>query len=189
MKNQKLSMALKNKWASGTRKRNPDIAWKKASETLKNRFACGELKPVELSSETRKKIGKINSKNHKGKVLRKTPISDFEKQQIKIAGDNFRKKDQRAQKGPQNQCSRIWRLKSPLNKIYEFKNLMHFIRENENLFIKDDVQWKSKPNRKSNFTCRAHGGLSMLCPRRKKSIGVWKGWRWFSQVERLEEQE
>jgi hypothetical protein len=27
--------------------------------------------------------------------------------------------------------------------------------------------------------------LSMLSPRRKKSHGVWKGWRWHSQTERL----
>jgi hypothetical protein len=182
---EKLSISLRKKWASGTRKPQPKESRQKASATLKKRYENGELTHKPLSDETKKRIGEINSQKLTGRVTRKTPLSDLEKEKIKQIGEEFRKTDPRAQKGPQNQCSKIWRIVSPSNKIYSFKNLMHFIRENKSLFNPNDVQWHQKGKKETTYTCKAHGGLSMLSPRRKKSHGVWKGWRWHSQTERL----
>jgi len=182
---EKLSISLKRKWSSGTRKPNPKESIQRAGATLKKRYASGELVHKPLSDETKKRIGEINSKKLSGRITRKTPHADWEKERIKQELEEFKKTDPRAQKGPMNQCSKIWRLVSPSNKVYSFKNLMHFIRENATLFDFDDVQWHKQGKKETTYTCKAHGGLSILSPRRKKPHGSWKGWRWHSQVERL----
>jgi hypothetical protein len=180
----KLSISLKQKWASGTRKKNPPETYKKCSETMKRKYASGQLKQKPLPEEIRNRIGEILKVKNKGKILRKTPISEHEKMMNKIRMEQFRRNDPRGKKGPQNQCAEVWRLVSPNNTIHEFRNLIHFIRENENLFNPEDVVWRTKNGRVCK-TCKAHGGLSILSPRRKNPHGVWKGWRWYSQVERL----
>ena len=180
---EKLSKALKEKWASGTRKPNPKESRDKARQTLKARYASGDLVHRTLPEATRKRCSELFREKYKGRILRKTPIAEWEKEKIKRIGEEFRKTDPRAQKGPKNQAARVWRLRSPVNKIYEFKNLLHFIRENENLFNSEDVVWKT--NGRVGKTCKAHGGLSMLSPRRKKAHGVWKGWTWVSHIESI----
>lgn len=182
---EKLSKSLKEKWASGTRKPNPQESRDKARLTLKARYASGDLVHPRLPEATKKRCAELFRQKYKGLVLRKTPITNLEKEKIRQIGEEFRKTDPRAQKGPKNQCASVWRLRSPINKIYEFKNLMHFIRENENLFMPEDVEWKTKTSRKSDLSCKAYGGLSMLSPRRKQTTGSWKGWTWVSHTESI----
>lgn len=182
---EKLSKALKEKWASGTRRPNSKESRERAASTLRARFAAGDLKPSQVPLETRIRCAELFSKKYKGRVLRKTAIADWEKEKIKKIAEEFRKTDPRAQKGTQNQSARVWRIRSPVNKIYEFKNLIHFIRENENLFAPEDVEWRVKGKRDTSLTCKAHGGLSMLSPRRKQSHGTWKGWTWVSHIESI----
>ena len=86
-------------------------------------------------------------------------------------------------KGPLNQRSSIWRLRSPRGIIFEFKNLRDFIRENPALFDQTDVIWK--PTKKRQLRCRAYSGIMSISPRLKRPNGEWKGWTWHSQTERL----
>lgn len=182
---EKLSRILKEKWASGTRKPNPKESRDRARLTLKTRYASGELVHSPLPEATRKRCAELFSQKYKGRILRKTPLADWEKQKIRQIGEEFRKTDPRAQKGPKNQAARVWRLRSPVNKIYEFKNLKHFIRKHKSLFMPEDVEWHAKTKRKTDTTCKAHGGLSMLSPRRKQTAGSWKGWTWVSHIESI----
>ena len=182
---EKLSRILKEKWASGARIPNPKESRERAAATLRARYASGNLKPSQIPLETRIRCAELFSQKYKGRILRKTPPADWEKEKIRKIGEEFRKTDPRAQKGPKNQAARVWRLRSPVNEIYEFKNLMHFIRENKNLFLPEDVEWHAKGKRETALTCKAHGGLSMLSPRRKQSTGSWKGWTWVSHIESI----
>jgi hypothetical protein len=75
--------------------------------------------------------------------------------------------------------ARIWRLRSPKNKVYEFRNLQEFIRQNPGLFDPEDVVIRSYGK------SRAASGLGMLSERWANGAGSWKGWTWASQVERL----
>ena len=96
----------------------------------------------------------------------------------------LRKDKPSLQKGTKNCNAKAWRLRSPLNVVYTFRNLLAFIRDNPSLFAPEDVQWKKSAKQRSE-SCRASGGLAMLCPSRKNTKGSWKGWRWDSQLERL----
>jgi hypothetical protein len=175
----KLSKALKAKWASGTRKLQSMESRDRGYATLRRRYETGELKHHGMSEEGKKSAAAILSQKHKGKVLRKCPISEAEKKKLKAVADRFRASDPRAQKGPQNQSARVWKLRSPENQTYQFRNLTHFIRENESLFNSEDVIWKLKRESiPSSWTCKAYGGLAMLSPRRKHCVETWKGWRW-----------
>lgn len=72
-----------------------------------------------------------------------------------------------------------WLLVSPMNVIYRFKNLSEFVRQNESLFDPADVVWKTP------YNCNANKGLGMLRPTSKRPSATWKGWRWLSLEERL----
>lgn len=98
-----------------------------------------------------------------------------------------RSKNPRSAKGVQHGCSTVFHLRDPNNREYHFKNLADFIRKNENLFLPDDVKWKSIGE--SGENCRAYQGLLSLRPflrdgRPKPRVeGTWKGWTWISNVE------
>jgi hypothetical protein len=64
-----------------------------------------------------------------------------------------------------------WRIKSPDNIVYRFKNLSQFIRDNVVLFDDLDVVWKRS-------TCRASVGLGSLNQPDKFS---WKGWTGYGE--------
>ena len=87
------------------------------------------------------------------------------------------------QKGEQHIRSIVWRLRSPSNIRYEFKNLAEFIRQHNSLFLRDDLEWVRRGN---GQLCRAYSGLSSLRPYladgspRARVVGSWKGWRWIS---------
>jgi hypothetical protein len=175
----KLSESLKKKWASGTRKLQSKESRDRGYATLRRRYETGDLKHRGMSEEGKASAAAILREKHKGKVLRKSPMSEAEKQRLKDVADKFRASDPRAQKGPQNQSARVWKLRSPDNQTYQFRNLTHFIRENEGLFNPKDVTWKLRREIiPSSWTCKAYGGLAMLSPRRKHCHETWKGWRW-----------
>ncbi len=85
------------------------------------------------------------------------------------------------QKGEAHVRAIIWRLRSPSNRKYEFKNLAEFLRQHSDLFAPDDVRWHRV---KTAETCRAYKGLAALRPYladgapRRRVEGSWKGWRW-----------
>lgn len=175
-----ISESLKAQWASGARKPIPKEARERATETLKRRYRTGELirKYYPRSDGEKMRVAKKLSEMHKGKVLRKSPIRENEKKRFKAVSDNFRSRDPRGKKGPENQSAYAWKLQSPMGKIYKFRNLSHFVRENGGLFDLDDVAWRQKKNSPSHMECRAVWGLSSISPRRKRCRETWKGWRW-----------
>jgi hypothetical protein len=87
------------------------------------------------------------------------------------------------QKGEKHIRAIIWRLRSPSNQVYEFRNLAEFVRQNTGLFHVDDVQWC---RRGAGELCRAYSGISSLRPYladgtpRKRVSSTWKGWRWIA---------
>jgi len=88
--------------------------------------------------------------------------------------------------GPTNFGSSRVTLISPDDVIYKIINVVHFVRENGNLFNEDDVKWKPRQygkckcnpgatsTAKGTLRCRASQGLHSVSCGRKKS---WKGWR------------
>ena len=95
------------------------------------------------------------------------------------------------QKGEAHVRAIIWRLRSPSNRTYEFKNLEEFLRQNPDLFAADDLRWHRV---KTAETCRAYKGLAALRPYsadgtpRRRVEGSWRGWRWVASeaVEELQ---
>lgn len=74
--------------------------------------------------------------------------------------------------------ARSWHVRDPRGIAHKFRNLMHFIRNNEGLFQPDDLKVYS-PTKKPNVT-RAYGGISSIRPSdNRKRVGLsWKGWTW-----------
>lgn len=72
-----------------------------------------------------------------------------------------------------NQLAKDWSLKDPDRKLHVFKNLNQFVRDNECLFLPQDVVWK-------NGSCNATRSLASLTRVNKKTGRAlalsWKGW-------------
>lgn len=79
-------------------------------------------------------------------------------------------------KGEGHECSKPWKVRSPDNLVYMFKNVRHFVRNNPHLFDAEDVKWR-KSGRAGPLVCRAALGLTSLSPRAKRAKLSWKGWR------------
>jgi hypothetical protein len=82
-------------------------------------------------------------------------------------------------KGLSNPGSKVWRLRSPNNVVYEFKNINHFVSTHPDLFTDADRVIKYG-------SYQAQHGLATLSPHRKNPRGSWKGWTWCSVVERTQ---
>ena len=173
-----LSAKLKAKYASGTRKPNPEGTREKAAATLREGYASGRLKRPAYTPQLRAQIGKSVSKALTGRVTRKTAPAQWERDQLKAR----LKSDPRLAKGEANSHCRVWRLRSPMNVVYTFRNLRKFIEENSSLFAPDDIIWKPHG---TGIRCRASAGIEGMSPRKKRPSGGWKGWTWNSQVERF----
>jgi hypothetical protein len=89
-----------------------------------------------------------------------------------------------------NALSRIgvFRLRSPQNVIYEFKNLAKFLRDHSELFDPKDLKqyYHPNPHRRSTDRCVAYKVLLSLKPYKtdgspkSRVSGSWKGWRWYA---------
>jgi hypothetical protein len=155
---------------------NRDAA-KKTSEKLCEGYASGRIKHRgKLPIETLASIGEKNSARHKGKILRKTEVQEWEKEKLRemIAGNPL------TAKGIENRMAKWWYLRNPENKTYRFKNLLEFVRSNHELFAKEDVQWRQKG---LGLVCNATNGIASISPRKKNPKGSWKGWTWVSITE------
>jgi hypothetical protein len=82
--------------------------------------------------------------------------------------------------GIEYHSAKIWRLRDSRGRVHEFRNLKHFVRENPDLFLPEDVQW-TKHGR--HQYCRALA-LNRLRPDNKWALAQWKGWTWYSTYER-----
>lgn len=86
--------------------------------------------------------------------------------------------------GESHHSAKPWRVISPDNVKYEFRNVHHFVRSHAHLFHPDDLAQKFNTKGRDPC-CNASRGIQSLSPRRKRPNGTWKGWRIDSQQERL----
>ena len=173
----KLSDSLKAKYASGTRRPNPPGTHEKIGATLKKRYASGELHRPIYSEELLKQIGKSVSVALKGRATRTKPWTKEQREAQSVRT----KSNPKLTFGLAHCRARVWKVRSPANVVYEFKNLSHFIREHTELFLPEDVIWKGKNKKR----CNASAGIQSVCPRKKHPVGSWKSWTWYSHLERL----
>jgi hypothetical protein len=136
-------------------------------------WANGKFKRKEVLKEVRDRIGRENAIRNKGRYTRRTPPRPEEINKFKEMLAN----NPLCCKGVNNQKAKYFSLRSPVNIVYSFKNLTHFVRENPHLFNPDDVIWTHKPPQTSP-RCNAMCGLASLSPRKKHPAGSWKGWTW-----------
>lgn len=72
-----------------------------------------------------------------------------------------------------------WRLRSPTNELYCFRNLAAFIEHHVSLFSESDLRQRDYgQGPKWPMDTRAYSGLSKLSPRRKQGHSTWKEWTW-----------
>lgn len=87
----------------------------------------------------------------------------------------------------QHIAAKEWVLRDPLGRVFRFRNLKKFIRENESLFEASDVEWKI-PNGKANQAwCRAFHALTRLRPGCAKFLPEWQGWTWAGEASAREQ--
>ena len=150
------------------------------------KIKCGECGKLFMQSRIKEKYcsqscaGKSTTKKawEKGlfKNMKKNPEAQSEAAKANWASGKF--EGTSCEAGPNHHAGRIWRLRDPNNRTYQFKNLCEFVRNHPELFDPDDVIWgDGKP--------RAVSGLQSISARSKHAHCSWKGWTWFSQTERL----
>ena len=159
----KLSDALKAKWASGTRKKNPPEAYVKASATHKALYASGARKPPGLTSEQARERQAMYPREKMMEVNRR--VGEMQKGVPNPPGPSSAT--------PDNWAAKYWILKAPTQEILEGKNLNYLVRTNAHLFIAGDLVWVKGQ-------CRATKGLRGLFDMKKDGSGPknlsWKGW-------------
>lgn len=169
----RLKDSLKKKWASGTRKKNPDSMYEVTSKKMKEAYATGRM-TYKLSKETCAKglaardMAKVRAAVSKtGKAHRGVPNP--------IGSRN--------EAGPLNWKAKFWVIKSPTGIILRGKNLNHIIRENAAMFASDDVKFH-------NSRCKASKGIGQLfltkSDGRTPCARSWKGWTAILKTEETE---
>jgi hypothetical protein len=162
-------MTEKPKRLPGNRKgcRHTEEARRRMSEAHKGKT---------VSEETRRKIREAITGQVRSEEVRR-----------RMSESKVGKKNKgRAARGPGNCGSMKVTLRSPDNRTFRVINVAHFVRENPDLFLPGDVEWK---RRGDYWSCRAVVGLYSLSPRRKNPIGSWKGWTVVSLTETFHNQE
>lgn len=158
-KNEKLSAALKAKWASGTRKPNPRSTYEKSSATMKRKFAEGQLFLPKNSPEQCRQFRLMADPEKMAAINRRIGIQ--RRGALMPPGPSAR--------GEGHWKARYWELLSPDRQVYRFVNLNEFIRANSHLFDPADLEWK-------RARCRASKGIRQLFQSRRAPLS-WKGWR------------
>ncbi|MBC8418768.1 MAG: hypothetical protein H8E10_09270 [Desulfobacterales bacterium] len=145
----------------------------------------------------------INKNKHlyEGKRLRGLRESEKAKDAARRVLSEFRdqilekrSKNPGFMKCPENFCALEWVLMAPNGEIHSFKNLANFIRENEYLFEKECVVWKSRgvvgSHGDTGVSCLAYDGLCSLKPYNKKGKikshqkKSWRGWIWCGGIDK-----
>jgi hypothetical protein len=161
---EKLSKALKEKWASGTRKKNPEGYGKKISAKLKIAHAEGRMHKV------------THEASMKGLAARDMEKVRAAAKRVAAQKVGVPNPPGPSAKSPEHWKARYWILKAPNQKIIQGWNLNELIRQNAELFLPDDVKWYGK----SNCECRASKGIRRLFEMKKDGSGPrvlsWKGW-------------
>ena len=90
--------------------------------------------------------------------------------------------DPKRKRSEEHYAAKWWRVRSPMNVVYEFKNLHVFIKNNPSLFDPETIVYKKYG---PTLSCRAYKGIGGLRPNFRNTRGSWRGWTWYSQTERL----
>jgi hypothetical protein len=158
-----IAAAQKEKWASGTRRPNPDGYGKNGGVKRKQMMADGTMRKRRLTAEQareyRSKVDneRLAEKNRESALRRigmpmNTPLSA---------------------KCPTHWKAKEWAIKNVAKGFYlSGRNLNHLIRTNAHMFDPDDIAW-------IGFHCRASKGLHSLHhkdKRTRKAATQWKGW-------------
>jgi hypothetical protein len=184
----RLSSSLKAKYASGNRRANPPETRKKAGESISKGYADGSIsRQCRMTPAALRRMGKKISRQNAGKVCRLTSNSPEEVAKFTAMTVIARKTVPSMMPLPSHCSALPWRLRSPDNKVYEFRNLQHFVRENRHLFLPEDT-FPPEACGAEVQKWHAVGGLCGLSIRKKNPHGSWKGWTWHSQTERLKNQ-
>ncbi len=78
----------------------------------------------------------------------------------------------------QHIAAKEWRVFSPTGMLYQFRNLKKFVREHQELFSAEDVEWKLQNGKANQAWCRAFQMLARLRPGNSKLLPEWSGWHW-----------
>jgi len=159
-----LSKALRDKWASGTRKPNPEGYGKKGGKTRKRMMMEGIMRKRVTTPEQAREY---RSKYDREKMLEVN--ARIGKARIGIPNEG-----ERNSADENNWGAKYWKIKNvSLGVVLEGVNLNKLIKDNAHLFNKEDLQWKK-------CRCRASKGLRGLFEIRKSTgkpnAYSWKGW-------------
>ena len=147
------------------------------SEKMKGRVA---------SESTRKKIsaaltGRQLSESHRIKtvqnlrVVRRAGLTEEQesrrRKSISIQRKGTHGFGRSAINNPKHFNAKIWRIRSPFGKYYEFSNLRSWARKNEVLFMPDE-----RPESRLPLWRRAVGGFNDMSRADSKGTHSWRGW-------------
>jgi hypothetical protein len=184
---------LRGRFAKGVQQHSADFLSACGKKGIAKRM---QESPEKMAKQARKNLDKINANRDQFEAARLAGLRASEK--VKKAAREVQwkykekrllsmAKNPRSAKGPSHGCSTVFHLRDRNNKVYLFKNLAHFIRENESMFSDCDVVWKNIGP--SGEVCLAYSGLLSLRPftrdgsPKRRVAGSWKGWTWVSLTE------
>lgn len=172
-KNEKLSEALKKKWASGTRKPTPRSAYVKASATHKKAYAEGRRQRPTWTTERAKELRAMVDYTKMVEINRRIGLDKIGS--LCPPGPSAR--------GPGHWKAKYFILETPSGEILHGWNLAELIRSNTHLFTEADLMPcdKEKALEGRYVACRAYKRLHQLFEIRKSTgepyAYSWKGWR------------
>lgn len=164
IQNKNLSDGLKQKWASGTRKKNPNGYGKKGGAVRAKMMKDGRMRIAGMTSEQARERQAMVDKEKQLKVNQ-----ELGKKRVGI-----KMTTPLSAKGPDHHKSKYWIVRNEsLGVTIQGLNLNDLVRNNSHLFDDADLNWK-------RYRCKATKGLRGLFEI-KKSTGKpvalsWKGW-------------
>jgi hypothetical protein len=156
----KISAALKKKWASGTRKKNPEGTGAKISAKIKIAHKAGRMHVFNAEDAA------------KGLAARKYENVLAANIKIGLQKRGVPNPPGISAASPDHWKAKYWTLIAPNKEVIHGRNLNDLIRKNAHLFNPEDLNWhKSR--------CRASSGLRFLFEvnsKGERKAHFWKGW-------------
>lgn len=158
---QRLSVSLRARYESGTRKPNPEGTAQKIAQRQKVLYATGSRVVASLTKEDAKRMRALADPEKVAAACRAT--ARLRTGQLNPDGPSAR--------GTGHWKAKYWELLSPDRRTYRFVNLSEFVRNHSDMFDPRDVEW-------IGAQCRAVKRLSDLFSNKGKRAPLsWKGWR------------
>lgn len=164
---EKLRAALKAKWASGTRKKNPPETYIKSSATMRRLYAEGKVKIPDKA--TRIRVARIAGLTKSEKKTAQVTALGKAKKGVPNIGRGAATED--------NWKAKVWCIRSPRGIIYRFVNLSLWARRNAHLF--ED----KRPYAKAPQWERVAKGISTILEASGR-VCHYQGWTAVSKIEK-----